>query len=41
VLRFIGDAALAIFPVGEDPRPAGANALAAARDTLGRMDKFE
>jgi len=40
VLRFIGDAALAIFPVGEDPRPACAAALAAAREALARMDKL-
>ena len=40
VLRFIGDAALAIFPVGEDPRPACAAALAAAQEALARMDKL-
>jgi adenylate cyclase len=40
VLRFIGDAALAIFPVGDDPKPACAKALAAARDALARMDKL-
>jgi adenylate cyclase len=40
VLRFIGDAALAIFPVGEDPRPACEAALAAAREALARMDKL-
>ena len=40
VLRFIGDAALAIFPVGEHPRSACAAALAAARDALARMDKL-
>ena len=40
VLRFIGDAALAIFPVGEDPGPACAAALAAAREALARMDKL-
>jgi adenylate cyclase len=40
VLRFIGDAALAIFPVGEDPRPACTAALAAAREALIRMDKL-
>ncbi len=40
VLRFIGDAALAIFPVGEDPGAACAKALAAARDALERMDKL-
>lgn len=40
VLRFIGDAALAIFPVGERPAEACAKALAAARDALARMDKL-
>ena len=40
MLRFIGDAALAIFPVGEHPRFACAAALAAARDALARMDKL-
>jgi adenylate cyclase len=40
VLRFIGDAALAIFPVGERPAEACAKALAAARAALGRMEKL-
>ncbi len=40
VLRFIGDAALAIFPVGPDPAAACAQALAAAREALARIDKF-
>ena len=40
VLRFIGDAALAIFPVGERPAEACAKALAAAREALARMDKL-
>jgi len=40
VLRFIGDAALAIFPVGEHPAEACAKALAAAREALVRMDKL-
>jgi adenylate cyclase len=40
VLRFIGDAALAIFPVGEQPAAACAKALAAARDALGRIHKI-
>jgi adenylate cyclase len=40
VLRFIGDAALAIFPVGEKPAEACAKALAAAREALARMDKL-
>lgn len=39
VLRFIGDAALAIFPVGEAPAAACAKALAAAREALARIDK--
>ena len=38
VLRFIGDAALAIFPVGERPAEACARALAAAREALVRME---
>jgi adenylate cyclase len=41
VLRFIGDAALAIFPVGEDPSgdpsDAATRAVEAARDALARM----
>jgi adenylate cyclase len=40
VLRFIGDAALAIFPVRGDPGRACAQALAAAREALERMDKL-
>jgi len=40
VLRFIGDAALAIFPVGERPAQACAKALAAAREALARMEKL-
>jgi len=40
VLRFIGDAALAIFPVGEQPAEACAKALAAAQEALARMDKL-
>jgi len=40
VLRFIGDAALAIFPVGERPAEACSRALAAAREALARMDKL-
>jgi len=40
VLRFIGDAALAIFPVGERPAEACARALAAAREALERMNKL-
>lgn len=37
VLRFIGDAALAIFPVGEDPVDACEKAVAAAREAIARM----
>ena len=40
VLRFIGDAALAIFPVGERPAEACAKALAAARAALERLEKL-
>ena len=40
VLRFIGDAALAIFPVGERPAEACAKALAAAQEAMARMDKL-
>jgi adenylate cyclase len=40
VLRFIGDAALAIFPVDGKPAEACAKALAAAREALGRMEKL-
>jgi adenylate cyclase len=40
VLRFIGDAALAIFPVGERPAEACAKALAAARAALAGMEKL-
>jgi adenylate cyclase len=38
ILRFIGDAALAIFPVGADEGEACRRALAAARDAIQRMD---
>ena len=37
VLRFIGDAALAIFPVGADAGPACRTAVAAAREAMARM----
>jgi len=38
ILRFIGDAALAIFPIGNAPAAvACATALAAARESIGRM----
>lgn len=40
VLRFIGDAALAIFPVGERPAEACAKALAAARAALAGMENL-
>jgi adenylate cyclase len=40
VLRFIGDAALAIFPVGEDPAGACARALEAARQAIARMGEL-
>jgi adenylate cyclase len=44
VLRFIGDAALAIFPVERGPdggeKQACAQALAAAREALARMEKL-
>jgi adenylate cyclase len=40
VLRFIGDAALAIFPVGERPAEACAKALAAAQAALAGMEKM-
>jgi adenylate cyclase len=41
ILRFIGDAALAIFPIGNDPAAiACANALAAAREAMARMDEL-
>jgi adenylate cyclase len=40
VLRFIGDAALAIFPVDGRPAEACAKALAAAQDALARMEKL-
>ena len=38
VLRFIGDAALAIFPVGTDPAEACRRALDAARHSLARLE---
>jgi len=40
VLRFIGDAALAIFPVNGRPAEACAQALAAAQEAFARMDKL-
>ena len=40
VLRFIGDAALAIFPVGEDTSVACRHAVDAAREALRGMDRL-
>ena len=41
VLRFIGDAALAIFPIGDDPATiACTKALEAAKDAVSRMKKL-
>lgn len=40
VLRFIGDAALAIFPVGERPAEACEQALAAALEAMRLMDEM-
>jgi adenylate cyclase len=40
VLRFIGDAALAIFPVGTSPAEACRRAAAAAHEAISRMEKF-
>jgi adenylate cyclase len=40
VLRFIGDAALAIFPIGARPAEACRRAAAAAREAIARMEKF-
>ena len=40
VLRFIGDAALAIFPIRESAAEACARALGAALDAMARMDKL-
>jgi len=41
ILRFIGDAALAIFPIGNDPAAvACAKALAAAKESIARMEKL-
>ena len=39
VLKFIGDAVLAIFPLRGDPE-AGARALRAAREALARIERF-
>ena len=40
VLRFIGDAALAIFPVAADPADAATRAVEAAREAVARMEKM-
>jgi adenylate cyclase len=41
ILRFIGDAALAIFPIGSEPAAvACAKALEAAKDSIARMAKL-
>jgi adenylate cyclase len=41
ILRFIGDAALAIFPIGNEPAAvACAKALAAAKDSIAGMQKL-
>ena len=41
ILRFIGDAALAIFPIGNEPAAvACAKALAAAKDSIAGMKKL-
>ncbi|HUQ24844.1 MAG TPA: adenylate/guanylate cyclase domain-containing protein [Burkholderiales bacterium] len=41
ILRFIGDAALAIFPIGNEPAAvACAKALDAAKDSISRMKKL-
>lgn len=41
VLKFIGDAVMAIFPVGEDPRAACLGALAAAEASLEALSKLD
>lgn len=40
VLKFIGDAVLAIFPVGDDPRAACQSALAAAEAAFTSLDRL-
>jgi adenylate cyclase len=40
VLKFIGDAVLAIFPLGEDPRGACRHALEAAVDAFASLDRL-
>lgn len=41
VLKFIGDAVLAIFPAGEDPQQACRQALASACEIADRLDQSE
>ena len=40
VLRFIGDAALAIFPVGQDTAEAASRAVSAAKAAIASMDEL-
>ena len=40
VLKFIGDAVLAVFPAGEDAQAARAQALQSARDIVARLDEL-
>ena len=40
VLKFIGDAVLAVFPAGEDAEAARAQALQSARDIVTRLDEL-
>jgi adenylate cyclase len=40
VLKFIGDAVLAIFPVGDDPRAACRRALAAAEEAFASLERL-
>ncbi len=41
VLKFIGDAVLAVFPAGENPAEARAQALAAARDIVAALAEID
>ncbi|MFT7595014.1 MAG: adenylate cyclase [Paracoccaceae bacterium] len=40
VLKFIGDAVLAVFPAGSDAKAARAQALQSARDIVARLDEL-
>ena len=40
VLKFIGDAVLAVFPAGDDPDAARRNGLAAAQDILAGLERL-